>query len=168
MHISYISLYAHTEYEYVYKYLGIYADIHMCICIYIFYMHVWIYMLMYANICAWILPSPPIWMWSPKFFSKTFKFSIYFTVCAGVGSISKSMQTPEKKIQLVENHANIRNLPQPFLRSRKEENFSGMVIWTMPEEFFKKTIHCQGVAAFGRKSLMFKRISMRISLWRRG
>jgi len=79
MHISYTSLYAHTEYGYVFKYLGIYADIHMCICIYIFYMHVWIYMLMYANICAWILPSPLIWIWSPKFFSKTFKFSIYFT-----------------------------------------------------------------------------------------
>jgi len=33
----------------------------------------------------------------------------------------------------------------------------------MPEEFFQKAVHCQGVAGFGRKSFIFDRISIEIS-----
>ena len=38
---------------------------------------------------------------------------------------------------------------------------------TMPEDFFQKALHCSGVACLGRKSFVFKRISMRSSMrWR--
>jgi len=35
----------------------------------------------------------------------------------------------------------------------------------MPEEFFQKALHCKGVAVFGRKSFIFKRISVGNLRW---
>ena len=64
----------------------------------------------------------------PKFFSKTFRFSMIFYSTLqifGGGHFQKACRFEKKNRNSRKSHANSRNLLEPFLRSRKEDNLYG-------------------------------------------
>jgi len=84
------------------------------------------------NVLFWapaarVLPSPPLWIWSaaPKFFSKTFTFSIIFNSTwqiSGEANVEKHADPRKKNLNSRKSRENCRNLLKAFLTSRKEEN----------------------------------------------
>ena len=56
--------------------------------------------------------------------------------------MTESMQIPEKKMKTVGNHVKTDGTCEKyFYDSEKKRICTGMVIWTMPAEFFQRALH---------------------------
>ena len=56
--------------------------------------------------------------------------------------MTQSMQNPEKRIEKVGSHVKtVGTCQKHFYDSEKKRICTGIVMWTMPEEFFQKALH---------------------------
>ena len=111
----------------------------------------------------WVLINPlhRIEFCPPKFFSKTFRFSMIFYSTSQIvwgGHFRKACRfRPKKNRNSRKSHANSWNLLEPFLRSRKEENLYGHCPINNARRILSKSCTLLRSCCFWSKKLQFSK-----------